>query len=317
MKKILIAGAGIGGCAAALAMVQKGFEVTVLEKLDTIFTEGAGILLYSNALKSLDRLSILPEILETGYSMPGRTEFLDNRSNIIGTVTYKSIDDKYPSYIGINRQRFLDIIYKKAKLLGVEFRFNQKINYCTDTGNKISVTTESGNVIDNCDLLIVADGTNSCIRKQLWKGSESIFSGFGLWHSMHDLHPNVKEKIIVILDDRRFGIIPISDSQMYIWASIKENKKRWITRSDQAKEMYAEFKKVDGFLKDIIEELNDNLYVHYTAVEEVNVNDSWHKNRIVLLGDAAHASLPFMAQGGAMALQDAVTLSNLLSKYMI
>jgi 2-polyprenyl-6-methoxyphenol hydroxylase-like FAD-dependent oxidoreductase len=131
---------------------------------------------------------------------------------------------------------------------------------------------------------------------------------------MHELHADVKEKIVVVMDGRRFGVIPISNKQMYVWASLKEPLKKWILKDDQAKAMYQEFKNVEGFLKDIVEDLNSTPYVHYTAVEEVNITGGWHKGRIVLLGDSAHASVPFMAQGGAMALQDAVVLSNLISK---
>jgi 2-polyprenyl-6-methoxyphenol hydroxylase-like FAD-dependent oxidoreductase len=314
MKKISIIGAGIGGCAAALSFAQKGFDVSVIERMNTIFTEGAGILLYSNALKSLDNLSVLPEILSVGYSMDGHTQFLDDRSNLIGTVTYESIDSKYPAYVGIDRQKFLEILYNRAKNLGVKFHFDQKIIFLHEKENRVSIVLENDKTIENNDLVIAADGTNSFVRQKLWDNSQAVFSGFGLWHSMHDLHPMVKEKITVVLKDRRFGIIPVSESQMYIWASIKEPAKRYIPKSDQAKEMYREFNSVEGFLKDIINELPNISYAHYTSVEEVTVGDSWHKGRIVLLGDSAHASLPFMAQGAAMALQDSVVLADLVSK---
>lgn len=296
MRKVIIIGAGIGGCAAAIAFAQKGWAVQVIEKLQSIFTSGAGILLYSNALKSLEQLSVLDEVIGQGFVMHGDTIFLDSMSNQIGTVRYTSIDTKYPAYVGINRQTFLEILYNRALSLGAIFKFN-----CEFVEDQFS----------NCDLLIAANGTNSNIRTRYWSNSESVYSGFGVWHSMHDLHPKVKEKITVVLDDRKFGIIPINNKQMYIWASLSEPIKRWIDPKDHAAEMHKSFAKVGGFLKDILDQLTTGAYAHYTSVEEVSIDDTWHKNNIVLLGDAAHASLPFMAQGGAMALQDAVVLANL------
>ncbi len=307
MNRVIIVGAGIGGCATAIAFAQKGWSVTVIEKLTTIFTEGAGILLYSNALKTLESLNVLDSVLHTGYSMQGKTVFLDSSSNTIGYVNYKSIDQKYPAYTGINRQAFLQILYQKSIDLGVNFQFDQSVISCSQQNDIVTVQTDLKEY--TCDLLVVANGTNSNIRKQFWENSDSKFSGFGLWHSMHRLHPNVTEKITVVLEDRKFGIIPMNQNQMYIWASLAEPTKRWIEKQDQAKEMYRSFSKVEGFLKEIIDELDNGAYVHYTSVEEVTVDEDWHKGRIVLLGDAAHASLPFMAQGGAMALEDARVLS--------
>lgn len=315
MKKILIVGAGIGGCAAAISFAQQGWKVTVVEKLTTIFTEGAGILLYSNALKTLDHLNLLDEVLAAGASMKGNTIFLDGDSNVLGTVNYKSIDPKYPAYTGINRQLFLNILFKRAISLGAVFKFSTSVESCVQTDQSVTVNCSDGIVFESLDLLIVANGTNSTIRKTLWPNSDSTYSGFGLWHSMHTLHPNVSEKITVVMPDRRFGIIPISDKQMYIWGSVANPNKTWIARKDQPALMAKEFESLTGYLKDIINELDVDSYVHYTSVEEVSLEDPWHVGRVVLLGDAAHASLPFMAQGGAMAMQDAVVLSKLCSQH--
>jgi 2-polyprenyl-6-methoxyphenol hydroxylase-like FAD-dependent oxidoreductase len=312
MKKVLVIGAGIGGCASAISFSQLGYQVTVLEKLKTIFTEGAGICLYSNALKSLDTLSVLPEVLAAGASFDGATEFLDSESTLIGTVKYTPIDKKYPAYTGINRQKFLEILYHQAVKLGAKFYFDNTVTEITQTPDAVSVTCKNGLEFLDYDLLVAADGTNSKIRKQFWKDSESTYSGFGLWHSMHPLHPSVKEKVTVVMKDRRFGIIPISPEQMYIWASIAEPNKVHVDQTLQPKIMYDQFFELSGYLKDIVDQLGPDTYVHYTAVEEVTLAADWHCGRIVLLGDSAHASLPFMAQGGAMALQDAVTLARLV-----
>jgi 2-polyprenyl-6-methoxyphenol hydroxylase-like FAD-dependent oxidoreductase len=315
MKKVLIIGSGIGGCAAAIAFSQIGWKVTVLEKFSNIFTEGAGILLYSNALKSLDELNVFDQICDNGCVMKGNTLFYDENSLLLGSVGYRSIDSKYPAYVGIDRQKFLEILYNRAKTLGADFQFNKLVLDCNQDENKISVTcSDNDSYLDN-DLLIAADGTNSRIRNMIWKDSESMYSGFGLYHSMHDIHPNVAEKITVVMPDKRFGIIPMSKNKMYLWGSIREPIKKHIDKKDQPAAMHNEFKNLSGFIKEIIDDIDDGTYVHYTSVEEVSVNTDWHKDKIVLLGDAAHASLPFMAQGAAMAMQDACVLTRSLSKH--
>ena len=316
MKSVLIIGAGLGGCAAAISFAQQGWKVTVVEKLTTIFTAGAGILLYSNALKTLEHLNLLDQVLEGGASMKGNTVFLDSNSQVLGTVNYKPVDSKYPAYTGINRQLFLEILFKRAVSLNVIFNFDTSVASCVQTDQSATVTCSNGTVFNNCDLVIVANGTNSNIRKALWPNADSTYSGFGLWHSMHALHPRVTEKVTVVMPDRKFGIIPISNKQMYIWGSVANPNKTWIARKDQPAVMAQEFESLTGFLKDIINELNEDSYVHYTSVEEVTLAGPWHIGRIVLLGDAAHASLPFMAQGGAMAIQDALVLGDVCSRYI-
>lgn len=309
MKKVLIIGAGLGGCASAIAFSQLGYQVTVLEKLKTVFTEGAGYCLYSNALKSLDDLSVLGAVLDAGAAMQGVTEYLDHRSTLIGTVTYTAIDKKYPAYVGIGRQKFLEILYQQAKQLGTEFYFDHNITSVSQTPTTVSATCEQGHTFLDYDLLIATDGTNSKIRKQFWNNSDSVYSGFSVWHSMHPLHVEVREKIVAVMQGRRFGIIPVSKEHMYIWASIAEPAKIHIDRKLQPQVMHDQFSDLTGYLKDVVGQLGSDTYVHYTAVEEVCVDSDWHQGRIVLLGDSAHASLPFMAQGGAMALQDAVVLA--------
>lgn len=312
MKKVLVVGAGIGGCAAAIAFSQIGWKVTVLEKKTTIFTEGAGILLYSNALKSLDELNVLERILDEGCAMQGRTQFYNATSQLLGSVIYQSIDPRYPAYVGIDRQRCLEILYDRAKKFQVDFEFNVSISECNQKADKVSVTCENGEIFDDYDLVIAADGTNSQIRNRLWADSHSVYSGFALYHSMHNIHPNVSEKINVVMAGKRFGIIPMSNKKMYLWGALLEPTKKHIDKKDQPFTMHEEFKNLSGFCKEVIDDIDTDTYVHYTAVEEVSLDSFWHKGRIVLLGDAAHASLPFMAQGGAMALQDACVLSNLL-----
>lgn len=313
MKHVIIAGAGIGGCAAAISFAQQGWKVTVIEKLETIFTEGAGILLYSNALRSIDQLGVLPSVLQLGASMPGQTEFLDNQSQSLGTVNYKSIDPKYPAYVGIDRQAFLEVLYNRAVELGATFLFDTKVISTDQDDEQVVAICDKAEIL--CDLFVVANGTNSNIRTTLWANSESVYSGFGLWHSMHNRHPKITEKVVVVMPDRRFGIIPIGGGMMYIWASLSLETKRWIEKSDQALALKNEFSNLSGFLKEIIDDINEDTPVHYTSVEEVTVDEPWHNKRIVLLGDAAHASLPFMAQGGAMALEDAVLLGTLCSQH--
>lgn len=312
--KVLIQGSGIGGCATAIGLSKLGYDVTVVEKRKELFTDGAGILLYSNALKFLDKLGVLGYVLTQGERMPGDTEFYDINSNFIGTVNYKPIEPKYDAYVGINRTKLLTILYNEAVAHDVKFIFDNSIQLESLTGSTDDVIRLTNGFESKFDLIVACDGTNSPIRRKLIKDSESTYTGYGLWHSLHNRRPEITEKVTVIGAGCRMGIIPLSKEHMYIWASMIEPEKIYIDKKDQPRIMREKFSCFTGLMGDIINELNDDSYVHFTAVEEVHLEKPWYVGNVVFLGDSAHASLPFMAQGGAQALHDCVSLCQIISK---
>lgn len=311
--KILIQGAGLGGCALAASLTQNGHNVTVVEKREILSTGNAGIVLYSNALKCLDTIGILDTVISSGVAMAGNTEIWSHDSTLLGYVKYNTIDSKYPSYVGINRQKFLTILYDMAVSSGAVFKFNTSIDIDTLTGSTSDIIKFSDGTTDTYDLVVAADGTNSVIRNKLFDNSDAVFTNYGLWHSMHKRRPEVNEKITVIGKGCRLGFVPLTDDTMYVWASIPESHKVKIDKKDQPKVMRMKFSSFTGLVSEVINEITDDTYVHYTAVEEVHLSKPWYKGNVVLIGDAAHASLPFMAQGGAQAIHDSIALSQLLN----
>lgn len=312
--RVLIQGSGIGGCATAIGLSKLGYDVTVVEKRKELFTDGAGILLYSNALKFLDKLGVLPQVLTQGDRMSGDTKFYDMHSNFLGTVNYKPIDPHYDAYVGINRTSLLTILYNDAVTNNVKFVFDATIELDSLTGSTNDTIRLSNGTESKFDLVVACDGTNSPIRRKLIKDSESKYTGYGLWHSLHKRRPEIDEKVTVIGEGCRMGIIPLSKDYMYIWASLIEPEKIYIDKKDQPRVMREKFSCFTGLMGDIINELDDDSYVHFTAVEEVHLEKPWYVGNVVFLGDSAHASLPFMAQGGAQALHDCVSLCQILSK---
>jgi 2-polyprenyl-6-methoxyphenol hydroxylase-like FAD-dependent oxidoreductase len=107
--------------------------------------------------------------------------------------------------------------------------------------------------------------------------------------------------------------MPISSDMLYMFATVRESRDSWYERESWPHEMRARFNEFEGPARQFLAELGDNSEVLYTAVEEVTTPLPWHAGRAVLIGDAAHASTPFMGQGGAMAVQDAVVLAEMLS----
>lgn len=311
--EILIQGAGLGGCVLAAALAKHGHSVTVVEKREILSTGNAGIVLYSNALKCLNTLGILDTVLKSGAVMGGNTAIWSNDSKLLGHVRYNTVDSAYPPYMGINRQKFLSILYDTAVTSGVTFKFGTSIDVDTLTGSSGDMVKCSDGTVASYDLIVAADGTNSSIRNQLFNNSGAVFTNYGLWHSLHKRRPEINEKTTVIGMGCRLGFVPLSDDTMYVWASMPEAHKVKIDKEDQPAVMREKFSSFTGLVGDVINEINESTYVHYTAVEEVHLDKPWYKGNVVLIGDAAHASLPFMAQGGAQAIHDAIALAQILN----
>ncbi|RPH39068.1 MAG: FAD-dependent oxidoreductase [Burkholderiales bacterium] len=305
--KILVQGAGLAGCAVASALAQRGHSVTVIERQKELFTSGAGILLYSNALVALDRLGVLSHVLERGFPMQGRTEFLDQNSSHVGYVNYTPIVEGYPAYVGIARNVLLKTLHDSATSHGASFFFGTDLSHMfLDSETALCAVEE---MTETYDLVVSAEGVNSRLRQTLL-GVASKFSGFGLWHSLHDRPSHVVEKITASAPGVRLGVIPISDQKMYVWASREEPENPWIQRSLWHEQMRSRFSAFGGWIGDLVASIDEKTYIHYTAVNEVHMSTPWNYGQLVFIGDAAHATTPFMAQGGAQALTDAVCLAD-------
>jgi 2-polyprenyl-6-methoxyphenol hydroxylase-like FAD-dependent oxidoreductase len=312
--KILIQGAGIGGCAAALYLSKLGHNVTVAEKRSQLFTDGAGILLYSNALKYLDKIGVLENVLAQGLPMAGQTGFYNMNSEFIGNVEYQSIDPKYPAYVGIDRTSLLKILYEQSLLNGVIYYFGSSIELSTLTGVPGDAVTLANGVCDTYDLIVACDGINSAIRNKLVDQAVVQYTGYGLWHSLHRRRPEINEKITVIGSGCRIGFIPLNSEFMYAWASMPEPEKIYINPEHRPAAMKQKFSCFTGLIGELIEEIDQSTYVHFTCVNEVKMPKPWFFGNVVFVGDSAHAALPFMAQGGAQALHDVVSLGQWLSR---
>jgi 2-polyprenyl-6-methoxyphenol hydroxylase-like FAD-dependent oxidoreductase len=114
---------------------------------------------------------------------------------------------------------------------------------------------------------------------------------------------------------KRFGIMPISDDKLYTFGTMAEPAGAFYPPETWPTEMQARFAEFAGPARAFLEELGPETELLYTAVEEVVMPLPWHAGRVLLIGDAAHASTPFMGQGGAMAMQDAVVLAQALGRF--
>ncbi|MDB5966679.1 MAG: monooxygenase FAD-binding protein [Polaromonas sp.] len=316
-RGVVIVGGGIAGCALAIALAHRGVRVTVVEKQQVWGFHSSGIFVYSNGLAALDQVGVLPDILAAGFVIEqGRNIYYDQLGEVITETRYPSAPGTaLPAIVGIRRADMHRVLAARMHALGIDVRLGCTVAAVDDgaAAGPVRVTLDNGQHLE-ADLLVAADGIRSQLRGMLWGPLLPEDTGFGVWRSIHKRPDGLRDKIMMMGVGKRLGIMPISQDELYVYATTNEPGR---PRYDPARlhltmrEKFAEF---GGPAEALLQDIRDPSQVFYTAVEEIRLPLPWHKGRVLLVGDAAHASTPFMGQGGAMAIEDGNVLAGMLAK---
>ena len=319
--RVAIAGGGIGGLTAALCLAKNGHEVEVFEQAAEFAEIGAGIQLSPNCTRVLHHLG-LEERLSESVFYPKATQFRDWKSG--RTIAERPLGDTvvnrygYP-YYHIHRADLLATLVTAAQESGqISLHTNTRVTDCdqTDVSADLTLDSHSGTY----DLLIGADGIHSVVRAKLWGGAKPTFTG------------NVAWRALVPTDQLPQGLVrPMSTAwwgphrhfvHYYVGGGTLVNcvcvieKEGWEVESWTEPGDYAELKADFHGWHDNIQTLIDTAdpnSLYKWALFDRPPMPQWGKGRITLLGDACHPTLPFMAQGAAMAIEDGAVLAGCLA----
>ncbi|MBY0337536.1 MAG: FAD-dependent monooxygenase [Acetobacteraceae bacterium] len=313
---VLVVGGGIAGATLALALARRGVPVRLIERDAGWRPVSAGMFLYANGLAALDRIGVLGEVVAAGWASPdGRNPYLTPDGTLITEVSYPRIGgDHVPPILGILRAELHRVLARAMAAAGVPVLLGRAVEAVEDAApGPVVARLSDGTRLDG-DVLIGADGIRSALRGLLFPGVAPEFTGFGVWRSMHDRPASLDAKVMMMGVGKRLGIMPIGDGRLYVFATSREPGNPWYERDVWHHRMRATFAEFRGPAARFLDELSDPAQVVYTPVEEVRLPLPWHRGRVGLIGDAAHASTPFMGQGGAMAIEDAVVLAEMLAE---
>ncbi|KAJ5657186.1 uncharacterized protein N7484_000835 [Penicillium longicatenatum] len=322
---ILLVGAGLGGLATAIALTQSGHNVTVFEQTAVLGEVGAGIQVPSNSTKILFKLGLKP-YLKPYVTEPESISFRRwQTGNVIGnTRLIPDFTDKFDApYYVIHRAHFHAALYQKVQDMGIEIKLGARVeNYNPATG---SITLADGTIYTG-DLIVAADGIKSVARKTVLGGEDMAFRkpGFAAYRATVDVERMRKDLDVSWILEKPALNIWIGDSRHAMTYTIGAGKAFNMVLSHPdatdpstwnplraVDDMKAEFDGWDPVLTKIIGMVEKTLK---WPLISGSVLDKWVLDKLVILGDAAHAMLPYMSQGAAMAVEDGLALSRSLSK---
>jgi len=312
VSKVLVVGGGIAGLSTAIALRGHGIAVDVAEKYRPDAVLGIGIILQGNALRALNSLGLLEAVREVGFAYDGFAFFDadgENRTFLKGDLT---AGPEYPAMMGITRPDYSRILTDAATKAGTRiFPETTITELAQDTGG-VDITFSDGRR-DRYDIVIGADGIHSTTRQLVFGDlAAPRYSGQAAWRV------NFPREVDELQsydggDGDRAGVVPLSDKVMYMYVTDK-TEKSLEPQGDLREVLRAKLAGYGG----LIGRLRDNLPPAHELVWKpfllVSLPRPWYKGRVIIIGDAAHATSAHLGQGGAMAIEDAVVLGEELGR---
>lgn len=314
--RIVIVGGGIGGLAAALALRREGFEPSVYEQAPELLEVGAGIALWPNAFRALERLGLGGEVL----ARAGRIE----RALWLGRdgTTYKhfAFPETGSPAVALRRadlQTVLRAALPAGSLhLGETFEGFEGFEGFAGGGGEVVARFAGGSEVA-CDVLVGADGLHSRVRARMLGESEPVYRGYSVWRGVTRLAggplPN-ETALEVYGEGRRFGVGPLGLGRTGWWATANEPEGTPEPPSEHASKLSRLFGGWCAPVTELIEATPSESILRNAAYDRPAAG-RWGEGRVTLLGDAVHPMTPNLGQGGCMAVEDAAVLARCLAKY--
>ena len=307
---ILVIGGGIGGLTAALALRAKGHRVIVIERDPEWSVYGVGIIQQGNVLRAMRQLGLLDDYLSAAVGFDFVAVHAPD-GTMVAKVPSPRLIEGCPANVGIGRRALHKVLGDRAIAAGAEVRLGVFAESLADDGEGVTAIFSDGSK-GRFDIVVGADGVHSQTRALLFPdlpGAE--FTGQSVWR--YNLpRPADLDALHVYNGAIGAGLVPISERLMYLYLTTPEPGNPRYPREGLAEAMRS---KVPAALSDLARHITDDDAVVYRPLETVLVEGTWHKGRVVLLGDAVHASTPHLGQGAGMAIEDSIVLAEELARH--
>jgi 2-polyprenyl-6-methoxyphenol hydroxylase-like FAD-dependent oxidoreductase len=313
VHNVLIVGGGSSGMSLAICLRRIGIEVDLIDRDRDWRAIGAGLSLNGASLSAFKRLGVLERMGIEGHFHAG-LELYD----IDGKLLHRAVPPPDPSGLpmggGILRPVLHRILAEGTQAAGARIRLGVAVSSLRDEGASVLVGTTDGEE-RRYGLVVGADGLHSQIRELVFpEAPRPRFTGQGCWRAVFP-RPAGLDCVQMYMDTHhKAGLNPVSRDEMYMFLleHVPDNRRmpeaRW---PELLAERLAPF---GGIWRELRASLGTESRINYRPLEMLLLPAPWYRGRVVLIGDAAHATTPHAAYGCGLAVEDAIVLAEELGR---
>lgn len=311
---VLVIGGGASGNAITILLRRAGVNVDLIEASpDWNATTGSGITLQGNALRVLRELGVWEQVEASGYAFGSLGVTAPDGTVLFVAEDIRTGGEDLPATLGMQRPQLQRILIDAVRASGAGIRLGTTAETLDQDADGVSVRFSDGTA-GRYDLVIAADGLGSATRATIGITDKPEPTGMAIWRIAAPRPASVTRTDLVYGGPAYIaGYCPTGGDTLYAYLVEACRDRTAIDPAAYADEMRRLAQGYGGVWPEITAHITDPRKVNYTWFDRLLVEGSWHRGRVVLVGDAAHCCPPTLAQGAAMSLEDAVVLAELLS----
>ncbi|MEV5157187.1 FAD-dependent oxidoreductase [Streptomyces sp. NPDC053728] len=313
-RTVLVIGGGAAGNAVTVLLRRAGVDVDLIEaKDDWNATAGSGITLQGNALRVLRELGVWEQVEASGYGFGSVGITAPDGTVLHAQDDIRSGGDDLPATVGMQRPQLQQILIDAVRAGGADVRLGVRATTLDQDGDGVAVRFTDG-TDGRYDLVIAADGLGSTTRAAIGIAAKPEPTGMAIWRVAAPRPVGLTRTDLAYGGPAHIaGYCPTSETTLYAYVVEANRDRASIPPESYADEMRRLTSAYGGFWPEITETITDPSKVNYTWFDRMLIEGSWHRGRVVLVGDAAHCCPPTLAQGAALSLEDALVLAQMLT----
>lgn len=313
VKRLLVVGGGVGGPAVAIRMAERGVAVDLVDNEANWGAAGTGVTLSPLTARALGDLGFASELMEQGH-LHDKLELFDPVGNKINEVKSPRLySPDVPAEGGVMRPVLHKMMEKRMRALGVSIRTGTTVTSLVQDGDSVSATFTDGAKGDY-DLVIGADGLFSDVRAMIMPDApKPHYTGQVCWRAQFN-RPEGWEDGRMFFGPIKVGFTPCGKNEMYMFLLENVKEKPFYKAEELLPRLRDLLRPFGGPLAEIRDGMDETTPILARPLESILLGDPWYKGRVILIGDAAHATTPHLASGAGMAVEDAIVLVDELDK---
>lgn len=313
VRDVLIIGGGIAGLTLAYALGRDGRRVTVIEKEAEWRVYGVGITQQSNVVRAMSALGLIADYAEAGFGFDA-VEVYTPAGERVARIPSPKLVDGMPANFGIGRRALHEVLLRRAREAGADVRTGITAERIDDDGEGVTIGFSDGGSA-RYDIVVGADGLKSQTRGQIFPDAPAPeFTGQSVWRCNFPRAEGM-DCLQAFEGPIGLGLAPLDAGRMYMFVTTPEPGNPWYPPETLASAMRGKLSGAAPRIAALAETISDADEIVYRPLEWVFVDGPWHKGRVVLVGDAVHATTPHLGQGAGMAIEDVIVLAEELRQH--